>query len=179
MPVQVSPLHLTDAENYVIRPKSTFGLLQNGTLMQLNQTSSIYTVPPTCIPLLERLSESCFGIERKPWGEFHSISSIFSLCHFKMDFNVLNKAMITESFEVQVYLGGVPTFKTLKDNIVLQTWKVASQQRESYGWEESFTGIQDLSYNYLLSAESKYPKLGGMDDKTMMLRRHKFRPHSI
>ncbi|GBN38020.1 hypothetical protein AVEN_231182-1 [Araneus ventricosus] len=25
--------------------------------------------------------------------------------------------------------------------IVLQTWKVASQQCESYGWEESFTGI--------------------------------------
>ncbi|GBM93840.1 hypothetical protein AVEN_164830-1 [Araneus ventricosus] len=96
-----------------------------------------------------------------------------------MDFNVLNKAMITESFEVQVYLGGVPTFKTLKDNIVLQTWKVASQQRESYGSDESFTGMQDLSYNYLLSAESKYLKLGGMDEKTMMLRRHKFRPRSI
>ncbi|GBN23117.1 hypothetical protein AVEN_195024-1, partial [Araneus ventricosus] len=26
-------------------------------------------------------------------------------------------------------------------SILLQTWKVASQQCESYGWEESFTGV--------------------------------------
>ncbi|GBO38251.1 hypothetical protein AVEN_76956-1 [Araneus ventricosus] len=35
------------------------------------------------------------------------------------------------------------TLTTLADAfyILLQTWKVASQQCESYGWEESFTGI--------------------------------------
>ncbi|GBM89869.1 hypothetical protein AVEN_111819-1 [Araneus ventricosus] len=30
----------------------------------------------------------------------------------------------------------------MKRGAVLQTWKVASQQCESYGWEESFTGIK-------------------------------------
>ncbi|GBN74051.1 hypothetical protein AVEN_203146-1 [Araneus ventricosus] len=29
-------------------------------------------------------------------------------------------------------------------NIWLETWKVSSQQFESYGWEESFTGVGNL-----------------------------------
>ncbi|GBN08663.1 hypothetical protein AVEN_51903-1 [Araneus ventricosus] len=37
-------------------------------------------------------------------------------------------------------------------SILLQTWKVASQQCESYGWEESFTG-----------------KIGNFDQKTTFI----------
>ncbi|GBM44827.1 hypothetical protein AVEN_139655-1 [Araneus ventricosus] len=34
-----------------------------------------------------------------------------------------------------------PKDSSTPSKILLQTWKVASQQCESYGWEESFTGV--------------------------------------
>ncbi|GBO15765.1 hypothetical protein AVEN_87741-1 [Araneus ventricosus] len=33
--------------------------------------------------------------------------------------------------------------------VLLQTWKVASQQCEPYGWEESFTGIRMASSSHV------------------------------
>ncbi|GBM44817.1 hypothetical protein AVEN_139647-1 [Araneus ventricosus] len=46
--------------------------------------------------------------------------------------------------------------KEPKAIILLQTWKVASQQCESYGWEESFTGV---SMGWQASATSGSPTL--------------------
>ncbi|GBN24472.1 hypothetical protein AVEN_142965-1 [Araneus ventricosus] len=52
-----------------------------------------------------------------------------------------------------MFIGHTITFLVLfvlelrnQNSIVLQTWKVASQQCESYGWEERFTGMTDSSH---------------------------------